>query len=184
MGVLELVAHEVMSCTSQIVIDNEHYFPVDRVVGTPHRVGNRQRQEPDKGALKRIRKLDADCLMQSFGPAPVGRNIRRSPKHGRPTQVGSLDPTGDSATSAEVVGLGGDLALGNQRSHRSGPLVDAEGPTTTRGRKRDLDKVEPGGGGLGDEVRRRPLPMSAVLSPNPCSTMRSVSSTAALRYSG
>ena len=83
MGVSEAAAQEVMACASQIVIDSEHFFPVDPVVDTPCRVGNRQRQEPDKGALKRIRKLDADCLTKSSGFAVVGKNKRRSPKLGR-----------------------------------------------------------------------------------------------------
>ena len=46
MGVNELDARSIMGCNAQIVLDCDHFFPVDTVISITIRIGNRQRSEP------------------------------------------------------------------------------------------------------------------------------------------
>jgi hypothetical protein len=77
MGVGEPDARYIMGCNAQIVLDCDHFFPVDTVITIPIRIGNSQRGEPDKGYPKRIRQPDSDAL---FARADVGiAKARRRP---------------------------------------------------------------------------------------------------------
>jgi hypothetical protein len=90
MGVDESDARSIMDCEAQIVLECEHFFPVDTVLIIPTRISNRQRQEQGKDAAKRIRQLDPDSLLTGIAKS-VAKAYRRPRKLRRCGDPGQSD---------------------------------------------------------------------------------------------
>jgi hypothetical protein len=141
MGVSELDARSVMECEAQIVLDAEHFFPVDTVLIIPRRIGNRQRQEPQKGVGKRIRQLDAACVLSgSEVTVSISRHRRKTQRRERPPSLGVRSET-FGGSPIVVVGAEAEGLATTHSAHGDGHDTTPIGSMVVLAPHRDLSRA-------------------------------------------